>query len=87
MAGFVILLITFSVAEEHNPSKALSVGKCNLTFNPLEKLPLHGEKGSDARVRLLLWGQKKPSRLLASSTAGFIAEVSWFVTTVFLKAR
>jgi len=49
MAGFVILLITFSVAEKHNTSKALSVGECSLTFNPLEKLPLHGEKGGDTR--------------------------------------
>lgn len=49
MAGFVIQLITFYFAEKHNCSKALSVGKCSLTFNALEKLPLHGEKGIDAK--------------------------------------
>lgn len=59
MAGFVILLITFSVAEEHNLCKALSGGKCSLTFNPLEKLPLHGEKESEARVRTTPLGTKE----------------------------
>jgi len=32
MAGFVILLITFSVVESHNSSIALSVGECALIF-------------------------------------------------------